>query len=136
MSPALALLLSSPAAEKVVYDVMLEVVSIARRLGYTSISAGSATEQLKRAGGRIGGKGIEPSMLVDVLTTRRMEVETILGNPIKIAKGLGLEIPRLELLYGLLKALDEAMAYRQPGKSLGGDETPLSKNIDSGKAGL
>lgn len=118
-----AFLLASPGADKVVQDVMLEVVAIAQRLGYHSITAEAAKEQLKRANARIGGKGIEPSMLVDVLTERRMEVEAILGNPVKIAKEHGIAVPRLELLYGLAKALDEAVALRQPGKSLGGDET-------------
>ena len=127
LSRDVAFLQSSPEAYKVVEDVMLEVVPIARALGYTSITAGGAEEQLKRAGGRVGGKGIEPSMLVDVLTERRMEVETILGNPVKIAKKLGLEVPRLELLYGLAKALDEAVALRQPSKSLGGDETKIER---------
>lgn len=119
-----AFLLSSPGADKLVHDVMLEVVAIAQKLGYNSISAQAATEQLERAGGRVGGKGIEPSMLVDVLNGRKMEVETILGNPVKVAQGLGVEVPRMELLYGLTKALDAAMAYRQAGKSLGGDELP------------
>ena len=123
LSRDVAFLTASPGAEKLVHDVMLEVVAIARALGYTSLSAERATEQLKRAVGRVGGKGIEPSMLVDVLTERRMEVETILGNPVKIAKGLEIDVPRMELLYGLTKALDEAVAFRQPGKSLGGDET-------------
>ena len=127
LSRDVAFLTSSANADKLIESVMLEVVSIAQKLGYTSISASAAAEQLKRAGGRVGGKGIEPSMLVDVLNGRRMEVETILGNAVKIAKDLGLEVPRLELLYGLSKALDEAMALRQPGQSLGGDETKAER---------
>ena len=123
LSLDVAFLSSSRAADKAIYDVMLEVVAISQALGYTSITAEVATEQLKRAKDRIGTKGIEPSMLVDVLNARRMEVETILGNPVKIAKGLGIEVPRMELLYGLSKALDEAIAFKQPGQSLGGDET-------------
>ena len=119
----MAFLAASQGADKLVEGLMLEIVSIAQKLGYTNITNSTATTQLKRAVDRIGGKGIEPSMLVDALTGRRMEVDTILGNPVRIAKELGLDVPRLELLYGLSKALDEAMAYRQPGQSLGGDET-------------
>lgn len=122
-----AFLTSSAGADKLVWDVMLEVVAIAKALGYESITAEAADTQMKRAGGRVGGKGIEPSMLVDVLTERRMEVQSIIGNPVKIAKGLGIEVPRLEMLYGLTKALDEAVALRQPGKSLGGDETKVER---------
>ena len=123
LSRDVAFLASSPIADRLIEDVMLEVVTIAQALGYRKITAKRAQEQLKRASGRIDGKGIEPSMLVDVLTERRMEVETILGNPVKVAKNLGIPVPRLEVLYALSKALDEAIAFRQPGKSLAGDET-------------
>lgn len=122
LSRDVALLAATPEAETAVEEVMLEVAAIAANLGYESISAQTATDQLKRAKERIGGKGIEPSMLVDVLWDRRMEVETILGNPVKVAKRLGVPVPRLEMLYVLAKALDEAVALREKGKSLAGDE--------------
>lgn len=123
LSRDVAFLSSSDIAASIVEDVMLEVVKIAEKLGYTSINASAAKEQLQRATRRVGGKGIEPSMLVDVLNGRRMEVEAILGNPVRLAKTLNIQVPKLELLYVLLKALDEATALRQPGQSLGGDET-------------
>ena len=104
-------------------EVMREVVAISQALGYTKISVQMAEEQMNRATDRKGGKGIEPSMLVDVLTERRMEHEVILGNPVKIAKELGVSVPRMDTLYALAGALDEAIALRQPGKSLSGDET-------------
>lgn len=118
-----AFLASSSMAEKLVTDVMEEVVLIAQALGHTNITSDFAREQLQRALERKGTKGIEPSMLVDVLNGRRMEVEVILGNPIKVAREAGVDVPRMETLYALLKALDEAAALRKPGESLGGDET-------------
>ena len=136
LSRDVAFLASSPAADKAIHDVMLEVAAISQALGYTSITAEVAAEQLKRAKDRVGTKGIEPSMLVDVLNARRMEVETILGNPVRIAKGLGIEVPRLELLYGLSKALDEAMAFKQPGQSLGGDDTRVERARKEKKSAL
>ena len=126
-----AFLSSSPGADKVIQDVMLEVVAIAQKLGYKSISAEAADEQLKRAGGRVGGRGIEPSMLVDVLMGRRMEVEGILGEPVKVANQLGIDVPRMEVLYALTKALDAAVALRRPGESLAGDET----RVEGGEGG-
>ncbi|PWY99948.1 2-dehydropantoate 2-reductase [Testicularia cyperi] len=45
----------------------------------------------------------KPSMLVDWLNSRPMELEVILGNPIRIARRNGLEMPRLQSLYALLK---------------------------------
>ncbi|TKA81993.1 hypothetical protein B0A55_01743 [Friedmanniomyces simplex] len=117
-----AFLASSVAGEKLVSEVMQEVVAISQALGYTAITPAMAEDQMTRATDRKGGKGIEPSMLVDVLNGRRMEVEVILGNPVKVANRLGVDVPRIETLYALSKALDEATALRQPGKSLAGDE--------------
>jgi 2-dehydropantoate 2-reductase len=74
--------------------------------------------------------------LVDVLNDRRMEVETILGNPVKVAKGLGIEVPRMEMLYALTKGLDEGVTFKQPGQSLGGDETRLARSKKEGKSTL
>ena len=123
LSRDVAFLASSALAEKLVTDVMHEVVAIAQARGYANVTSEIAREQLQRALDRKGTKGIEPSMLVDVVNGLRMEVEVILGNPIKVARELGVDVPRLETLYVLLKALDEATALRSPGKSLGGDET-------------
>ncbi|KAK5121128.1 hypothetical protein LTR85_005612 [Meristemomyces frigidus] len=129
LSRDVAFLASSPDAEKLVMDVMNEVVAISQALGYHSITPESAEYQMSRATDRKGGKGIEPSMLVDVLNGRRMEVEVILGNPVRIAKGLGVSVPRMETLYLLGKALDEAAALREPGRSLGGDETRVAREV-------
>ena len=128
LSRDVAFLASGPLAEKLVQDVMDEVVLIAKAKGYGNVvSSDLAKEQLQRALERKGTPGIEPSMLVDVLNGRRMEVEVILGNPVRIARELGVEVPRLETLYALLKGLDEAVALREPGRSLGGDETEVAR---------
>ncbi|KAM0694502.1 hypothetical protein Q7P36_004858 [Cladosporium allicinum] len=128
LSRDVAFLASGPLAEKLVQDVMDEVVLIAKAKGYGNVvSSDLAKEQLHRALERKGTPGIEPSMLVDVLNGRRMEVEVILGNPVRIARELGVEVPRLETIYALLKGLDEAVALRGEGKSLGGDETEVAR---------
>jgi 2-dehydropantoate 2-reductase len=49
-------------------------------------------------------KGAKPSMLLDWEAGRPMELEVILGNPIRIARAHGLEIPRLQTLYALLRS--------------------------------
>ena len=90
LSRDVAFLASGPLAEKLVQDVMEEVVLIAQAKGYGHVvTSDLAKEQLQRALERKGTPGIEPSMLVDVLNGRRMEVEAILGNPVRIAKELG-----------------------------------------------
>lgn len=123
LSRDVAYLASSPDAEGLVVETMNEVVSIAQALGFSNITQDMARDQLSRALDRKGTSGIEPSMLVDVLNGRRMEVEVILGNAVRQAKSLSIPVPRLETLYALAKSLDEAIALRKPGKSLGGDET-------------
>ena len=127
LSRDVAFLASSPAAERLVLDVMDEVIAVARALGYERFTHELAQTQLTKATNRKGGKGIEPSMLVDVLTERRMEVEVILGKPIEVARRVGVAVPRMETLYALGKALDEAVALREQGKSLAGDETRAAR---------
>lgn len=127
LSRDVAYLASSSMAEKLVTDVMDEVVAIAQAKGYSNVTLEMARGQLQRALERKGTKGIEPSMLVDVVNGRRMEVEVILGNPIGIARKVGVDVPRMETLYALLRALDEAVALRSPGESLAGDQTEEAK---------
>ncbi|PWN29344.1 2-dehydropantoate 2-reductase [Jaminaea rosea] len=49
-------------------------------------------------------KAAKPSMLLDWEAGRPMELEVILGNPVRIARERGLEMPRLQSMYALLKA--------------------------------
>ncbi|KAF2434654.1 2-dehydropantoate 2-reductase [Tothia fuscella] len=49
-------------------------------------------------------KGGRPSMLIDWEAGRPMELEVILGNPVRIARRHGVEMPRLQSLYALLKS--------------------------------
>nr|POE79638.1 uncharacterized protein CFP56_07703 [Quercus suber] len=112
LSHDLAFLTSSPAAEYLILNVMLEITWICKALGYESIAEDAARNQLNQTLERKGGKGIEPSMLVDVRQGRRMEVEVILGRPVQIAKDLGIDVPRMEMLYVLAKALDTAVSKR------------------------
>ena len=136
LSRDVAFLESSDVADKVVLEVMHEVVAVSQALGYTSVTAEGAQKALKSIKGRIGQVGIEPSMLVDILNGRRMEVDTILGNPVKIARGLGIEVPRMEMLYALNKGLDEAVALREPGQSLAGDKTKTQIPKNEGRSAL
>jgi 2-dehydropantoate 2-reductase len=46
-----------------------------------------------------------PSSLVDFLAGREVEVESIWGEPLRRAKAAGAAVPRLERLYGRLKAV-------------------------------
>ena len=100
------LLAASTEAQSYVAAVMSEIVNIAQALGYKSIDEAEAKRQLERATARIGTPGIEPSMMADALNGRRMEVEAIVGNPMRIGKEKGVKVERLEGLYVLAMALN------------------------------
>ncbi|KAL2797927.1 6-phosphogluconate dehydrogenase [Aspergillus keveii] len=100
---------AQPLAREVVQRVMEEVVSVARAAGYAGeIGAADVEMQMARSAGRMW-PGVEPSMLADVRAGRRMEVEAVLGGVVRVARAVGVEVPRLECLYTLLLGLDWAM---------------------------
>ncbi|ORY15997.1 2-dehydropantoate 2-reductase [Clohesyomyces aquaticus] len=97
---------SSSSATGLAFAVMLEVCELANAYGYT-ISQEEAEHQLGRAKARIYHKsGVEPSMLQDVRAGRKMEVEAILGNAVKMAKMKGVKCEKIEMLHVLAAALD------------------------------
>ena len=62
--------------------------------------------------------GSRPSMWQDWEKGRKMELEVILGNPIRIAREHGLEgeMPRLQTMYALLKKAQERRKEDGVGK--------------------
>jgi 2-dehydropantoate 2-reductase len=47
----------------------------------------------------------KPSSLIDYLAGRDVEVEAIWGEPVRRARAAGASIPKMEMLYALLKQL-------------------------------
>lgn len=47
--------------------------------------------------------GSKPSMQLDWEQRKKMELEVILGNPIRMARAKGYEMPRIQTMYALLK---------------------------------
>jgi len=87
--------------------VMDEVLSIAPKVLGTPLPKDLATsEQIIRSTAR-NTSGSKPSMLLDWEQGKIMELEVILGNPIRIAREKGLEMPRLQSLYALLRMAQE-----------------------------
>ena len=99
------LLRSSDLADDMILKIMRQVGKVAEAAGY-EISEDFIQSKIKfhRARKETGGK--EPSMLTDVRNNRSMEVEAIVGNTVRIAQKHGVDVPHLELLYALSKALD------------------------------
>lgn len=57
--------------------------------------------------------GARPSMLLDWEAGRPLELEVILGNPVRIARSKGVEMPRLQSLYALLKSAQLVREQRE-----------------------
>lgn len=55
-------------------------------------------------------------MLLDWEAGRPLELEVILGNPVKIARGKGFEMPRLQSMYALLKLAQAQRDARSKSK--------------------
>jgi 2-dehydropantoate 2-reductase len=101
-----------PAVSEFVLAVMLEIVAIAQAHGYADVNEGVALTQLERAKQRVvttNGKGSEPSMLADAREGRRMEVEAIVGNAVRLGREKSVQCVRLETIYALVKGLDESV---------------------------
>lgn len=93
-------------ASGVVRAVMMETRDIAAAYGYP-ITDEQIEQQLERAEARVPiDAGIEPSMLQDALAGRRLEIEAIVGNVVRMGKAKGVKCDRLEMLYVLAKTLD------------------------------
>lgn len=84
-------------------SLMSEVLSVAHAEGHLALSEKDIDIQLARAVQRKNdGNGIKMSMLVDIEANRQMETEAILGNLVRRAAELGVEVGGLKLLYLLI----------------------------------
>jgi len=112
LSKDTSILESCTEATAVLLAIMMEIREIANAYGCT-MTKEEVEYQLGRAQARIPiNAGIEPSMLQDVQASRRIEVEAIVGNAVRMGKAKGVRCDRLEMLYVLAKALDLQIATR------------------------
>jgi 2-dehydropantoate 2-reductase len=87
--------------------VMDEVLSTAPKVLGTPLPKEFATPEAILKSTTKNTSGSKPSMLLDWEQGKKMELEVILGNPIRIAREKGLEMPRLQSLYALLRKAQE-----------------------------
>lgn len=85
---------------RAVMDEVLETAS--KVLGRPFPSTFTKPEQILKSTAK-DSSGSKPSMLLDWQAGRRMELEVILGNPIRIAREHGIDMPRLQSMYALLR---------------------------------
>ncbi|KAH9825818.1 2-dehydropantoate 2-reductase [Teratosphaeria destructans] len=92
--------------------VMHEVLHAAEKVLGRSLPRGLPTpQQVVRSTGRLG-QGSSPSMRRDWEDGRPVELEAILGNPVRMARAVGVEMPRVQTLYALLKKAQEKRDQR------------------------
>jgi len=92
--------------------VMREIWEAAPRIlgrGFPSYMAGP--EKILKSSER--NEGARPSMLLDWEGGRPMEVEVILGNPVRIARARGVEMPRLQTVYALVRSMQEVRERKE-----------------------
>ena len=102
------LLTGSPAGEALVRSLMEEVIAGAAGVG-VELPRSLIEAKIEQT------RGMGPyktSMHLDMLAGRAMEVEAIFGCPVRTAQGAGVSVPRLEMLYRLLKLRDARSAIR------------------------
>ncbi|VDB96673.1 unnamed protein product [Peniophora sp. CBMAI 1063] len=96
-----------------------ELVSIARAIGWsdaedTGVPASHVDKTFENTARlhRVPDNGLMPSMLVDTLAGRPIEVEVIFGNVVRLARRYGVETPRIDVLYALLLVLQNQMLQK------------------------
>ncbi|KAI5205355.1 2-dehydropantoate 2-reductase [Aureobasidium subglaciale] len=104
---------SSKESVSVTKRLMREVIGVARRSG-VALEYGLVDILMERIQGM---PGIESSMMIDAREGRRLEVDVILGTPMKRAREFGMDVPTLATVYALTVAVD--LRIRQ---GLGGTE--------------
>ncbi|KAF8529273.1 2-dehydropantoate 2-reductase [Hysterangium stoloniferum] len=89
----------------------------------------TAEQILKSTERNTGGR---PSMLVDWEKGARMELEVILGNPIRIARRKGMEMPRLQSMYSLLRMAQKRREEEKGKISKGSVDDKERSGVDDG----
>ena len=81
--------------------LMREVIQVANKLGY-DLSNSLIDHNIKET--KSMGP-YRPSSMIDFMEGRPVEVEAIWGNPVRVGRSVGVEIPRMEALYDSIKSL-------------------------------
>ena len=81
--------------------LMREVIQVANKLGY-NLSDSLIDHNIKET--KSMGP-YRPSSMIDFMEGRPVEVEAIWGNPVRVGRSVGVEIPRMETLYDSIKSL-------------------------------
>ncbi|KAJ1335198.1 2-dehydropantoate 2-reductase [Microdochium nivale] len=89
-----------------VRDLMLEVTEVAAAYGYGAVCNAEMVDRLLDMFLAMSPEGIQPSMMVDAVQGRSMEVEAIVGNAARLGRAKGVSTPILRTVYMLIRGLD------------------------------
>ncbi len=95
---------------EVVHAVMKEIALVACSAGYGGLVDQSVVDRQFRRTLDRPYPGVQPSMMTDVLEGRPLEVESIMGEVVRVAQENKVATPRLIMLYVLLQGLDRALS--------------------------
>ncbi|KAF2127570.1 2-dehydropantoate 2-reductase [Dothidotthia symphoricarpi CBS 119687] len=101
------LMSSDPELNIHIKGVMTEILETAPKILGQPMPKEFATPDRIIASTLKNTSGSKPSMAMDWESGKRMEIEVILGNPIRIARERGFEMPRLQSLYALVRMAQE-----------------------------
>ncbi|KAH6677752.1 ketopantoate reductase PanE/ApbA C terminal-domain-containing protein [Plectosphaerella plurivora] len=105
-------IVTDPELREHVRGVMQEIRHAVPRILGRPFPEGMATpEKIIKSTER--NTGARPSMLLDWEAGRPLELEVILGNPVRLARAKGVEMPRLQSMYALLKSAQALREARQ-----------------------
>jgi len=115
MNPSSVLTLGSPNSamafdpevQRHLLGVMHEILATAPKILGQPMPREFATPEAIIRSTQRNTSGSKPSMAMDWEAGKKLEIEVILGNPIRIARERGLEMPRLQTLYALLRMAQE-----------------------------
>jgi 2-dehydropantoate 2-reductase len=90
--------------------VAFEICAVASAVGYAEhVNKSTVAYQMSRTAAR-KYPGVQPSMMADMLAGRRMEVDAVLGEILRLSKLHNVQCPRLATIYALLSGLDHAFS--------------------------
>lgn len=123
-----AAILADEALRRATLALMSEVIEAANKCGHAPESA-AALEQIKRTEAMGAYK---PSTLLDWESGKALEIEAIWGEPLRRAGAAGAKTPRLEMVYALLKSLDQKHRSAPTSSiSVRGNSTALSGRVSN-----
>lgn len=127
-TPSFKDLLEIDGVKELVSDVIDEVMQIASKKGCTF----AADFKDKTMTDMAFAKESDNIMYQDYSARRPMEVESYLGSPVKLAKAVNVNIPRLQTLHTLLQHVNIANQKRPAAPRMDGPPTPRAVQPPNG----